>query len=87
MYKLTSNHNFGNLKDINMDRLLMAVNKLSSSLGSPISVYDLYTLCGTINFELINAKVGCKCRNKIHLPVRTVVLVLSVQSERKLCPF
>ena len=30
--------------------------------------------------KLINAKVSCKCRNKLHLPVRTVVLVFSVQT-------
>ena len=39
------------------------------------------------SFELINAKISCKCRNKLHLPLRTVVLVFSVQSEGKLCPF
>ena len=43
-------------------------------------------LYGKIYFELINAKVSCKCRNKLHLPLRTVVLVFSVQSEGKLCP-
>ena len=40
-----------------------------------------------INFELINVKISCKCRNKLRLPLRTVVLVFSVQSEGKLCPF
>ena len=39
-----------------------------------------------VNFELINAKVSCKCRNKAHLPLRTVVVIFSVQSERKLSP-
>ena len=39
-----------------------------------------------INFELKNAKVSCKCRNKVHLPLRTVVLIFSVQSECKLSP-
>ena len=55
--------------------------------GSPSSAYDLYTLYGKIYFQLINAKITCKCRNKFHLPLRTVVLVFSVQSEGKLCPF
>ena len=36
---------------------------------------------------IINTKVSCKCRNKLHLPLRTVVLVFSVQSEGKVCPF
>ena len=31
-----------------------------------------------------NAKISCKCRNKLHLPLRTVVLVFSLQSEGKL---
>ena len=35
---------------------------------------------------MLNAKVSCKCRNKVHLPIRTVVLIFSVQSERKLSP-
>ena len=40
-----------------------------------------------LNFELINAKISCKCRHKLHLPLRTVVLVISVQLEGKLCTF
>ena len=46
------------------------------------TIYRLYS--GKINFELINAKISCKCRNKLHLPLRTVLLVFSVQSEGKL---
>ena len=26
----------------------------------------------------MNAKISCKCRNKLHLPLRIVVLVFSV---------
>ena len=49
-----------------------------------IGFIDFY---GKIKFEPINAKVSCKCRNKLHLALRMVVLIFSVQSERKLCPF
>ena len=31
--------------------------------------------------------MSCKCRNKLHLPLHTGVLLFSVQSEGKLCPF
>ena len=33
--------------------------------------------------ELVNAKISCKCKNKLHLPLRKVVFVFSVQSEGK----
>ena len=60
---------------------------LNLGTGSPSSVYDSSTLYEKLNFDLINAKVSCKNRNKLYLPLCTVVLVFSVQSERKLCPF
>ena len=56
-----------------------ALERIATTIGSPSSVYDLKPLYGKINFELINAKISCKCRNKLHLPLRTVVLVFSVQ--------
>ena len=59
----------------------------SPPTGRPSLVYDLETLYGEVNFQLTNAKVSFKCRNKFHLPLRTVVLVFSVQSDCKLCPF
>ena len=31
----------------------------------------------------MNAKISCKCRNELHLALRTVVHVFSVQSEGK----
>ena len=58
----------------------------SPPTGRPSLVYDLETLYGEVDFKLANAKVSFKCRNKFHLPLRTVVLVFSVQSEHKLCP-
>ena len=55
-----------------------------SIIGSPSSAYDLQPLYGKINFVLVNAKVSCECRKKLHLPLPTVVLVFSVHSEGKL---
>ena len=48
-----------------------------------INVTAIYEY-GLTYFELINAKISCKCRKKVRLPLHTVVLVFSVQSEGKL---
>ena len=56
---------------------------LVRSQAAQAAVYDLQTLYGKTYFELINAKISCKCRNKVRLPLHTVVLVFSVKSEGK----
>ena len=63
-------------------------HKLCSGSEAAQALYTIYRLCTwKIKFELVNDKISCKCRSKLHLPLRTVILVFSVQSEGKLCPF
>ena len=87
VYLYLCNANFSNRSNISMEMADTMITFSWSRKGSPSSVYDLKTLYGKINFELINAQKSCKCRNKLHLPLCPAVLVFSVQSEGKLCPF